>query len=218
MPDAAPIILAVDDQQLVLNALARKARRFDVQFVGARSVFAAFDELQDRRPDLILLDLGFNDGTDPYAAIRMFRERCPRARLVVHSGKADVPVTVKCMLAGAHNVLRKCGDTGAIEQEVYEVVRRRAPEVDPLSAEEDRRTVLLQKVDEDQRAVIQGLLDGLTRQQIAARAGCSDRSVYRHIKGLCQELGVEYSPTRSPGPLTDTCTTVLPCLICAFIT
>lgn len=191
MSNAIPLVLAIDDQQPVLDSLALKARGMDLDFVGARGVFASFDVLQGRRPDMVIIGLGFGDGTDPFAAIRMFRERERLARIVVYTSKADVPTAVKCMLAGAQNVLRKTADEGAVDQEMYDLSQRRAPDDDPPSDSGDRWAEFLQNLAEDLKPVAQGLIDGLTRRQIASNAGCSERSVYRRMWELCEAMGID---------------------------
>lgn len=60
----------------------------------------------------------------------------------------------------------------------------------PVAALRETDESLAPRLTETHKALLQGLADGLTAEQLAQREGCSERTIYRRMRRLCATLQV----------------------------
>lgn len=82
-------ICLVDDNEIVLDAMALWLSDDGNELVLARSGAEAQARVQTEAPDLIITDLNLPDTTGVYLA-RELRKLCPGAAIVLISGQADL--------------------------------------------------------------------------------------------------------------------------------
>jgi two-component system response regulator HydG len=102
----AGLVLVVDDEPLILRALARILRPDGHRVLEAERADGVAAALAEPGLDAVLLDLrlGPHDGRDLLARVK--RER-PEVEVIVMTGHASVESAVDCMRAGAFDYLEK---------------------------------------------------------------------------------------------------------------
>jgi two-component system, OmpR family, KDP operon response regulator KdpE len=139
-------VLVVDDEPQILRALRINllARQYEV--VTATDGTAALREARERRPDLIVLDLGLPD-IDGVEVIRKLRAWTP-VPIVVLSGRAESRDKIEALDAGADDYVTKPFSVEELLARVRAVSRRLSDPAPAASVQIGRYTVEL-----DQRTV-----------------------------------------------------------------
>jgi len=88
-----PAVLLVEDDSIIRSALVKALTRAGLTVSSVGTAMEGLREVAQRRPDIVVLDLGLPD-VDGAAALRMMR------------GDSDVPVIVATARSGEANVIR----------------------------------------------------------------------------------------------------------------
>jgi len=193
-------VLVVDDHAVFAEAVqARLAREPGLGPVWvACSAEAARDRVAAHRPSVVLLDmaLGTASGLDVAEHVRRF---APDSRVVMLSGSQSVDSVVGALTRGARAYLPKTIDADRLAEVIRGVnrgeawlepyllgrvlndllARTVAPPPDPLADLTPR-----------EHEVLQCLVDGLTRAEVARQLGVSANTVRTHTQNLLVKLGV----------------------------
>jgi len=100
------IVLLVDDDQAFTTVMARALTRYGYRVDVAHDAEAALACARDYRYRHVLLDMMLGDHSALHL-IEPLRATCPEARIVVLTGYASIPTTVKALRLGASNYLAK---------------------------------------------------------------------------------------------------------------
>ena len=191
-------ILIVDDHALFRESLARLLdSEPDLCVAGhCATVSEAQDILVDAEVDVILLD--YDLGND--SAMDLLRD--PQARgqaakvLFVTAGMRH-SVAVRLLEGGISGIMLKHGGPGQLLEAIHRVAAggifldRRV--IQPASIENglaSSRTSGSRSITDRQRAVLTGILDGLTNKEIATRLDVSESSIKAVIQELFRKTGV----------------------------
>jgi DNA-binding NarL/FixJ family response regulator len=196
-------VLAVDDDQVFADALqARLATEVDLGPVAAAySAGEALGRLGRAPVDVAIVDYMLGDETGAVLARRM-AEAAPRTRVVMVSASQSVDAVVDALVAGARAWLPKTIDTDHLVR-VIRGVHAGEMWVDPpllgaampvlltrlLTPEPDPLNVLTAR----ERQVLDCMVQGLSRAEIAARLKLSGNTVRTHTQNLIGKLGVHTS-------------------------
>ncbi|MBJ7357220.1 response regulator transcription factor [Nocardioides sp.] len=194
-------VLVVDDHRVFAGALgARLQDEADYEVVGiAHTSTQALTLLRATRPDLVLLDYRLGEGTclDVLGEV----DSGGRAVAVVVSGVVDIPDVVAGLAAGARAWVRKDASYAELLDAMAQALSEdgvwiSAPLVGPLMRElldrvEPRRRprTFLDDLTVRQREVLDLLLHGSTRAEVAARLVLSPNTVRTHIQDLLRRSG-----------------------------
>ena len=127
---SGPSILLIEDDDLTRLEIARHLRVRDYQVTEAEGVRAALRAWDQRRTDVLLVDLGLPDG-DGVDVIRAVR-RTSTAAIIVLSARGSETAKVEALDAGADDYLTKPFSTAELDARVRAVLRRASrPEADP---------------------------------------------------------------------------------------
>jgi two-component system response regulator AtoC len=121
----AGLVLLVDDEPLMLRALARILRPDAHRLLTAERIEQVGEALAEAALDVVLLDLRFgaHDGRELLARIK--RER-PEVEVIVVTGHASVASAVDCMRAGAFDYVEKpFPDARRVRLTVQRAIERR---------------------------------------------------------------------------------------------
>lgn len=191
-------VLIVDDHALFAEALAaRLAAEPDLEVLPvAGDVRRAAALVATESPGVVVLDfvLGEESGLD---ALDLLRRRHPEVRVVILSGITDVASIVTALRHGAAAWVPKtegadlvarvirgaAGWGGWIPPDVLGEVLRR------LLDTGDQPGGVLAELTPREREVLQGMVDGLNRAQLAERLGLSANTVRTHTQNLLAKLG-----------------------------
>jgi DNA-binding NtrC family response regulator len=99
-------LLLVDDDRLVLDAMASWLREQGYEVLAAGSREAALRELAQRRFDLVLADIRLADG-DGFEILAHCRKNHPQTTVVLITGYATVETGIEALRAGAFDLLTK---------------------------------------------------------------------------------------------------------------
>lgn len=193
-------VLVVDDHTIFADALqARLAREADLGPVsvayGARE---ASDHLASGQPSVVVLDVILHDGSGLDLVDEM-RAASPDSKVVMLSAVESVDAVVTALSRGARAWLPKTVDTDHLVRVIRGVHRGEAwlapellgrvladltaraavPPANPLAALSPR-----------EREVLQCMVDGLSRNEIAGRLRVSANTVRTHAQNLIAKLGV----------------------------
>jgi DNA-binding NtrC family response regulator len=121
----AGLVLLVDDEPLILRALARILRPDAHRLLTAERIEQVGEALADAALDVVLLDLRFGEHDGRELLARIKRER-PELEVIVVTGHASVASAVDCMRAGAFDYVEKpFPDAGRVRLTVQRAIERR---------------------------------------------------------------------------------------------
>ncbi len=153
-------------------------------------------ERASERPDIILLDydLGEEQGTAALEAIR--GQGFPGHVLMVTAGMSDA-ATVRVLESGSEGIFLKHSSPAQLVDAIHRVMAGE-PWLDPRAmrsliagatrkSEEQRSS---QSLTERERTVLQGVFEGLTNKEIAARLQASEGAIKAVMQQLFDKTGV----------------------------
>jgi DNA-binding NarL/FixJ family response regulator len=206
------IRLVVADEQLTLAAAlgSRLALEGDLAVVATVcSTEAMWRELADGAVDLLLLgirhDSSVVDGTPLPVVLDELAQRHPGLRVVVMASSSDTSVVTRAVHIGiAGWVPKEAGialllDTirGVSRDETWIPANLLTQVLASLGSREDRdsRLARLASLTPRERDVLRGIVDGLSRNDIAARLYLSPNTVRTHVQHVLRKLDVHSALT-----------------------
>lgn len=179
-------ILLVDDHAVVRSGLSRVLQAGGWQVVGETSCGQEALEACREGWDLVVIDaqLGQEDGVELARRLRSLFPRLPLMMLSMHSQPSLVRRAVQ---AGVRAFVLK----DALPEELVAatlVARSRGFYLDRRVASE---FLSGGEVEDRQAAVLEGVRQGLTNQEIAERTHLSPSSVKAELRGLFERYGVK---------------------------
>ncbi|MFC4048887.1 response regulator [Actinomadura syzygii] len=193
-------VLIVDDHALFAEALAaRLGREPDLVILPiAADVRRALALVATERPRVLVLDLtlGAESGLD---VLEQVRETHPDVRVVVLTATSGLDVLVQAVRGGAVGWLEKTEGADMVARVIRSAARKGGwipPDVlgevlRRLRTEEaapDAGAQLLAELTPREREVLQCMVDGLGRAEIADRLGLSANTVRTHTQNLLAKL------------------------------
>jgi DNA-binding NarL/FixJ family response regulator len=145
-------------------------------------------------PQLVLLDIGL-PGLSGIEALPLLRRQLPEADFVLQTVFDDADRIYQALCAGATGYLLKSAPPAEIKAALLDVARGGAP----MSRAVARKVLGYFKpspaapsteLTARERQVLEGLVDGLSEKQVAARLALSPQTVHSYIKQLYRKLHV----------------------------
>jgi two-component system NarL family response regulator len=194
-------VLIVDDHALFAEALAaRLGREPDLVILPiAGDVRRALALTATERPQVLVLDLtlGAESGLDVLDRVRADH---PDVRVVVLTAMSDLDALVQAVRRGAVGWLEKTESADLVARVIRSAARQGGwipPDVlgDVLrrlvrEGAEPEGGALLAELTPREREVLQCMVDGLGRAEIAERLGLSANTVRTHTQNLLAKLGL----------------------------
>ena len=165
-------------------------------FSTAEEAIAALDP--QSAPEVILLDVQL-PGMDGITALREFKTRAPRSRVVILTVFDDGDKIFQAVCAGAMGYVLKSAGIEQIGEAIRQVMTGGAPmtpgvarkvlnafaRIEPLIGESENY-----RLTEREREVLALMADGMIKKEIANRAGLSIHTVSTHIRHIYDKLQV----------------------------
>ena len=198
-------VLLADDHTLVragLRALIERLPGVEVT-AEASNGREALKEIQARKPDVVLMDIGMTELNGLEATARITKE-LPGVRVIILSMHTSEEYVVRALRAGAAGYLVKDAGTSELEVAVQAVARGQTY----LSPAVSKQVVsdYLRRVEGDaapglaesphdlltprQREILQLVAEGRTTKQIAQQLGLSVKTVDTHRAELMERLDI----------------------------
>ncbi|WP_083936809.1 response regulator [Longispora albida] len=201
-------VLLVDDHPVFAEALAaRLAIEPDIEVLPVASGSGrALAEISLGDPDVVLLDLylgesytasGEHSERNGLGLLATIRARYPRTKVIMLTAAEDPALTVAAFRAGADGWLPKSAHAAELVEAIRSVARGEASVPPRLLADVLDRLTGRQGPDGDplavltvrEREVLQCMVDGLGRAEIAARLHISSNTARTHTQNILSKLG-----------------------------
>jgi DNA-binding NarL/FixJ family response regulator len=201
MTDGEIRVLIADDHAVVregIQSVLHAGEGFTI--VGAAGTGEeALALALEKRPDVVVLDISMpgKTGLDVAAEIR---QALPDTRVLMLSIHDHPEYVMESVRAGADGYLRKDAAPGELREAVRAVYRgssffsalvaRQLGEGARAVAEKEARRARLESLSAREREVLQGIVNGETNKEIAARLGISPRTVETHRESVMRKLEI----------------------------
>lgn len=193
-------LLVIDDDEMVRESLALvlRDRGFDVMTVSEFDRPTVERAAAEHRPQVVLLDYHLDDDTSEELIAPLSSTGVP---VLMLTGSTDPEILGACLDLGAVGILKKRQPIDelvrAVDLAVDGLAPQRPQERDELLAvsreSRARRAEALAPFDAlsaRERSVLEGLLDGLSAEEIAARDYVSLATVRTQIRAVLTKLDV----------------------------
>lgn len=190
--DGARLVYVIDDEREVRVSLSFMLKTFAISsrpFASAEDFLA---ELPQLRPGCVVVDVRMpsKDGISMLTEMASAGVRWPA---IVISGHAEVPTAVRAMKLGAIEFLEK----PFTEQDLMAALERGFEHLSRTAADDGfarMAQLRISKLTPRERFVLEGVMDGLSNKEMAARAGLSTRTVEMHRTRMMRRAGVDSLP------------------------
>ena len=182
-------VFVVDDDALVrrsLEATLSLAGFRVVQFASAQQFLA---QITPSQSGCVLADIRM-PGMDGLALQEELSMRHASMSVIIITGHADVPLTVRAMRAGALDVLEKPFSSEKLIAQVKSALAVAADKAIEASLKE-RRSQKLQTLSDRERDVLKLIVEGYSNREIATALAISPRTVDIHRARVMEKLEAE---------------------------
>ncbi|MBR1504962.1 MAG: response regulator transcription factor [Prevotella sp.] len=184
-------VYIVDDHQMVCEGLSEL-----INNSGKAHVSRAFSTLescktalQERRPDVLLLDLSMPDG-DGVAFCRQVVDMYPNVRVIAVTIHDEYSMIQRMMECGAHGYVLKSSPVEELVEAIVTVWQKQkylSPQVEAILQEGRKNSVVLTDVEKN---ILRMICDGMTNPEIATHLHLSTETVNWYRKRLLAKFGV----------------------------
>jgi NarL family two-component system response regulator LiaR len=188
-------VMLVDDHTVVRSGLATFLRAYDdLELVGeAKNGLEAIDFCQQKKPDVILMDLMMPE-LDGITATRSILGECPHIKIIAMTSFEDEELVHDVLAAGAISYLIKNVTSDELAKAIRDAYYGK-PTLSPEAARvliESTRPSKQPLVDltEREREVLELVVQGMSNQQIAETLIISITTVKAHISRILSKLQV----------------------------
>lgn len=186
MSDTQPTVFIVDDDAVLLRALARLLREHGWQTASYASAEDFLFRRDAQAPGCLVLDVSL-PGLDGLALQRQLAEGGPALPIIFLTGHGDIPMTVQAVKAGAVDFLTKPVAAEALLAAVRSAVAQDAQARSALARDSALRQRFASLTDRE-REVLAGLIAGKLNKQIAGDLGIVEQTVKFHRARIMERL------------------------------
>jgi DNA-binding NarL/FixJ family response regulator len=165
-------------------------------FLSVEDAFTALDE--GSLPDVILLDVQL-PGMDGIAAVGVFRQRAPEAKVIILTAFDDADKIFRAACAGASGYILKSSGIDRIDESIRQVLDGGASmspgvamkvleafaKIEPAQTESDDYNLTPREIE-----ILRLLADGLVKKEIASSLGIVLSTVSTHLERVYVKLHV----------------------------
>jgi len=186
VPDAAPLVIVVDDDEAVRQAICELLESVDIEAAG----FASARELLDAdvldRPGCMILDVRMPGVSGLDFQSQLAAKGIP-ASIIFLTGHGDIPMTVQAMKAGAVEFLTKpVRDQTLLDAVNKAIATDQARRDEALVAR--RNATLFAALTPRERQVMRAVVAGALNKQIAYDLGITEITVKLHRSSVMKKM------------------------------
>ncbi|MDW7671991.1 MAG: response regulator transcription factor [Bacillota bacterium] len=190
-------LMIVDDHSVVRDGL-----RFLIelnegfQVIGeAENMSGAFQQMEKRKPDILILDYKLSQG-DGVIACREIKRRYPQVKVLVLTAFAEPHVVLEAIKAGADGYLLKNADHDTLIRALLDVYEGKSV-LDPSVTDLVLNRIRINRPDTEETGlserdeqVLDLMSQGLTNQEIAELLDITDKTVRNTISQIFKKIDV----------------------------
>ena len=185
-------VYIADDHQMVCEGLSDLVNNSGKAHVSRtfNTLEACRNAMQERWPDVLLLDLSMPDG-DGVAFCQQIVEAYQNVRVVALTIHDEYSMIQRMMACGAHGYVLKSSPINELIEAIVSVWQKQqyvSPQVETILREGKSRSVVLTEVE---KSILRLICDGLTNPQIAAQLHLSTETVNWYRKRILAKFGVK---------------------------
>jgi DNA-binding NarL/FixJ family response regulator len=185
-------LLVVDDYPLIRDGIRHAVRERDTAFeyAEASDVRSAMRLLGEQEPQVVLVDLPLDDGSDGVEFVEYLRRHHPTVRILVMS-QAPTADIVHAVRTGAHGYLSKAATAAEVSQAVVDVLNGPVlpPELAAAIVSGFRQSAEQPVLTAREQDVLRCLAKGYDNREIADELGIAVRTVNRHLDAVRTKVG-----------------------------
>lgn len=185
-------VYIADDHQMVCEGLSELINSSGKAHVSRtfNTLEACKQALQERRPDVLLLDLSMPDG-DGVAFCQQMVSTYPNVRIVAVTIHDEYSMIQRMMECGAHGYVLKSSPVDELIDAIVSVWQKRqyiSSQVEAILREGKSSSVILTDVE---KTILRLICDGMTNPEIAVRLHLSTETVNWYRKRLLAKFGAK---------------------------
>jgi DNA-binding NarL/FixJ family response regulator len=185
-------VYITDDHQMVCEGLSELINNSGKAHVSHtfNTLEACRQALEERRPDVLLLDLSMPDG-DGVAFCQQIVNAYPNVRIVAVTIHDEYSMIQRMMECGAHGYVLKSSPVEELIEAIVNVWQKRqyvSPQVEAILREGKSNSVVLTDVETN---ILRLICDGHTNPEIATLLHLSTETVNWYRKRLLVKFGVK---------------------------
>jgi two-component system nitrate/nitrite response regulator NarP len=186
-------VLLADDHPMIASALEMLLRDTDYQLVGrARTGKEALAQIDQVKPDLVLLDVNMPDGTG-IDVLRKLRKRAEERPVVLLTAGLDDPQLIAADDLEPNGVVLKTSDPALLLECMDQVLAGKTwvdPEIVDRTNAARERVSSLPPLTPRERELVELVRQGLRNRDIAARLGVTEGTVKVYLHSIFDKVGV----------------------------
>jgi two-component system nitrate/nitrite response regulator NarP len=186
-------VLLADDHPMIASALELLLRGTDYQLVGrARSGKEALAQIDEVKPDLVLLDVNMPDGSG-IDVLRKLRRSGEERPIVLLTAGLDDPQLIAADDLEPNGVVLKTSDPALLLQCMDRVLEGKTwvdPEIVDRTNAARQRVSSLPPLTPRERELVELVGQGLRNRDIAARLGVTEGTVKVYLHSIFDKVGV----------------------------
>ena len=185
-------VYIADDHQMVCEGLSEMINQSGKAHVSRtfNTLETCRQTLQERRPDVLLLDLSMPDG-DGVAFCQQIVSDYPNVHVVAVTIHDEYSMIQRMMECGAHGYVLKSSPVEGLIEAIVSVWRKQqyvSPQVEAILNEGKSRNVVLTDVETH---ILRLICDGLTNPEIATQLHLSIETINWYRKRLLAKFGMK---------------------------
>lgn len=186
-------VLLADDHPMIASALEMLLRGTDYQLVGrARSGKEALAQIDEVKPDLVLLDVNMPDGTG-IDVLRKLRKAGEERPIVLLTAGLDDPQLIAADDLEPNGVVLKTSDPALLLECMDQVLTGKSwvdPEIVDRTNAARQRVSSLPPLTPRERELVELVRQGLRNRDIANRLGVTEGTVKVYLHSIFDKVGV----------------------------
>jgi two-component system nitrate/nitrite response regulator NarP len=186
-------VLLADDHPMIASALEMLLRDTDYELVGrARSGKEALAQIDEVKPDLVLLDVNMPDGSG-IDVLRKLRKAGEERPIVLLTAGLDDPQLIAADDLEPNGVVLKTSDPALLLECMDQVLGGKNwvdPEIADRTAAARQRVSSLPPLTPRERELVELVRQGLRNRDIAARLGVTEGTVKVYLHSIFDKVGV----------------------------
>ncbi|MBE6260899.1 MAG: response regulator transcription factor [Prevotella sp.] len=184
-------VYIVDDHQMVCEGLSELINNSGKAHVSRtfNTLEACRKALQERRPDVLLLDLSMPDG-DGVTFCQQIVSQYPKVRVVAVTIHDEYSMIQRMMECGAHGYVLKSSSVDELTEAIVSVWQKQqyvSPQVEAILQKGKTNNVVLTDVEKN---ILSLICNGMTNPEIAVHMHLSTETVNWYRKRLLAKFGV----------------------------